>query len=56
MFHLRRSKFLQVFGHSPDETAYVRYNFNRQSSHNSLTMIQAVLYSYSFDGPPQVWF
>ena len=24
MFHLRRSQLLQVFGHSPDETAYFR--------------------------------
>lgn len=53
MFHLRRSSFLQVFGHSPDETAYYRYQFNRQDLTNSLIMIQAVLYSYSFNGPPE---
>ena len=27
MFHLRRSQQLQVFGHSPDETAYFRLVF-----------------------------
>ena len=54
MFHLRRSGFLQVFGHSPDETAYHRYQINRQDLTNSLIMIQPVLYSYSFNGPPEV--
>nr|XP_039259214.1 protein transport protein Sec23A-like [Styela clava] len=53
MFHLRRSSFLQVFGHSPDETAYHRYQVNRQDLTNSLIMIQPVLYSYSFNGPPE---
>lgn len=53
MFHLRRSGFLQVFGHSPDETAYHRYQFNRQNLTDSLIMIQPVLYSYSFNGPPE---
>ena len=54
MFHLRRSSFLQVFGHSPDETAYYRYQFDRQDLTNALIMIQPVLYSYSFNGPPEV--
>uniref|UniRef100_H2Y1H9 Protein transport protein SEC23 n=1 Tax=Ciona intestinalis TaxID=7719 RepID=H2Y1H9_CIOIN len=53
MFHLRRSSFLQVFGHSPDEIAYYRYQFNRQDLTNSLIMMQPVLYSYSFNGPPE---
>ncbi|CAK8692475.1 protein transport protein Sec23A-like [Clavelina lepadiformis] len=53
MFHLRRSSFLQVFGHSPDETAYYRYQFDKQDLTNSLIMIQPVLYSYSFNGPPE---
>uniref|UniRef100_H2ZP47 Protein transport protein SEC23 n=1 Tax=Ciona savignyi TaxID=51511 RepID=H2ZP47_CIOSA len=54
MFHLRRSSFLQVFGHSPDEIAYYRYQFNKQDLTNSLIMMQPVLYSYSFNGPPEV--
>uniref|UniRef100_H2ZP50 Protein transport protein SEC23 n=1 Tax=Ciona savignyi TaxID=51511 RepID=H2ZP50_CIOSA len=53
MFHLRRSSFLQVFGHSPDEIAYYRYQFNKQDLTNSLIMMQPVLYSYSFNGPPE---
>jgi len=53
MFHLRRSSFLQVFGHSPDETAYYRYQFNRQDLTNSLIMIQPVLYSYSLESAPE---
>ena len=32
MFHLRRSQFLQVFGNSPDETAYNRLILTRESS------------------------
>uniref|UniRef100_A0A2K6FPD1 Protein transport protein SEC23 n=1 Tax=Propithecus coquereli TaxID=379532 RepID=A0A2K6FPD1_PROCO len=46
MIHLRRSPFLQVFNNSPDDSSYYMYHF-------SLTMIQPILYSYSFQGPPE---
>ncbi|XP_059504481.1 protein transport protein Sec23A isoform X1 [Stegostoma tigrinum] len=53
MFHLRRSPFLQVFNNSPDESTYYRHHFMRQDLTQSLIMIQPVLYSYSFYGPPE---
>ncbi len=54
MFHLRRSPFLQVFNNSPDESSYYRHHFVRQDLTQSLIMIQPILYSYSFHGPPEV--
>uniref|UniRef100_A0A3P9JVE2 Protein transport protein SEC23 n=1 Tax=Oryzias latipes TaxID=8090 RepID=A0A3P9JVE2_ORYLA len=54
MFHLRRSPFLQVFNNSPDESSYYRHHFTRQDLTQSLIMIQPILYSYSFHGPPEV--
>jgi protein transport protein SEC23 len=53
MFHLRRSQFLQLFNSSPDEAAYYRYILTRETTTNSLVMIQPTLLSYSFNGPPQ---
>uniref|UniRef100_A0A8C7ZT14 Protein transport protein SEC23 n=1 Tax=Oryzias sinensis TaxID=183150 RepID=A0A8C7ZT14_9TELE len=53
MFHLRRSPFLQVFNNSPDESSYYRHHFTRQDLTQSLIMIQPILYSYSFHGPPE---
>uniref|UniRef100_A0A8D0CJR9 Protein transport protein SEC23 n=1 Tax=Scleropages formosus TaxID=113540 RepID=A0A8D0CJR9_SCLFO len=53
MFHLRRSPFLQVFNNSPDESSYYRHHFMRQDLTQSLIMIQPILYSYSFYGPPE---
>ncbi|XP_047740240.1 LOW QUALITY PROTEIN: protein transport protein Sec23A-like [Hyalella azteca] len=50
MFHLRRSQFLQVFNNSPDETSFYRCILNREITMDCLTMIQPVLYSYSFTG------
>ena len=54
MFHLRRSQFLQVFNNSPDETAYYRHYLLVEDLTQSLIMIQPILYSYSFNGPPEV--
>uniref|UniRef100_A0A3Q2PPH8 Protein transport protein SEC23 n=1 Tax=Fundulus heteroclitus TaxID=8078 RepID=A0A3Q2PPH8_FUNHE len=54
MFHLRRSPFLQVFNNSPDESSYYRHQFVREDLTQSLIMIQPILYSYSFHGPPEV--
>lgn len=53
MFHLRRSQFLQLFNSSPDEGAYYRYILTRETTTNSLVMIQPTLLSYTFNGPPQ---
>ena len=53
MFHLRRSQFLQYFNNSPDETAFYRHWLNNEDVTNSLIMIQPILYSYSFHGPPE---
>ncbi|XP_064623283.1 protein transport protein Sec23A-like isoform X2 [Lineus longissimus] len=53
MFHLRRSQFLQVFNNSPDETSYYRHMLNIEDLSQSLIMIQPILYSYSFHGPPE---
>lgn len=53
MFHLRRSKFLQSFNSSPDEQAVYRHILCRESTSNSLIMIQPTILSYSFHGPPQ---
>ena len=53
MFHLRRSQFLQVFNNSPDETAYYRHYLMIEELTQSLIMIQPILYSYSFNGPPE---
>ncbi|KAJ3031453.1 GTPase-activating protein S23 [Rhizophlyctis rosea] len=53
MFHLRRSKFLQVFNNSPNETAFYIHFLNREDVNNSLIMVQPTLMNYSFDGPPQ---
>ncbi|KAG1685289.1 Protein transport protein Sec23A [Nymphon striatum] len=53
MFHLRRSQFLQVFNNSPDETSYYRHMLLREDLTQSLIMIQPILYSYSFNGPPE---
>jgi protein transport protein SEC23 len=54
MFHLRRSQFLQVFNNSPDETAYYRHYLMIEELTQSLIMTQPILYSYSFNGPPEV--
>ncbi|KAI9564043.1 hypothetical protein GHT06_007781 [Daphnia sinensis] len=53
MFHLRRSQFLQVFNNSPDETTFYRHMLNREDLTQALIMVQPILYSYSFHGPPE---
>jgi len=54
MYHLRRGSLLNTFNASPDETAYYRTHICRESTANSLVMIQPALLSYSFDeGPGQ---
>ncbi|GMH71804.1 hypothetical protein TrST_g6824 [Triparma strigata] len=53
VFHLRRSQFLQLFNSSPDESTYYRSVLLRESTTNSLVMLQPSLLSYSFNAPPQ---
>jgi len=53
MFHLRRSQFIQVFNNSPDETTFYRHMLNREDLTQALIMVQPILYSYSFHGPPE---
>ncbi|KAG9430916.1 protein transport protein Sec23A isoform X1 [Apis florea] len=53
MYHLRRSQFLQVFNNSPDETSFYRHMLMREDLTNSLIMVQPILYSYGFSGPPE---
>jgi protein transport protein SEC23 len=53
MFHLRRSKFLQSFNSSPDEQAVYRHILTRESTSNTVIMIQPSLLTYSLYGPPQ---
>lgn len=49
MFHFRRSPFVQVFGQSPDETAYSRMLLNREVVSEATLMLQPALYAYSFN-------
>ncbi|KAF5842832.1 COP-II coat subunit [Dunaliella salina] len=53
MFNLRRSQFVQVFGNSPDETAYFRLMLFRVSVPDAMVMIQPQLTAYHFGGPPE---
>ena len=43
----------QVFGNSPDETAYARIMLNREPAAEGMLMLQPTLYSFSFAGPPE---
>ena len=38
---------VQVFGNSPDETAYCRVLLNRETTSDAITMIQPALQAYS---------
>ena len=42
----------QVFGNSPDETAYCRLVLNKETVPEALTAIQPTLLAYGFDAPP----
>lgn len=47
VFHMRRSQFVQVFGNSPDETAYARLLLFKETAPSSILMLQPQLLSYS---------
>lgn len=51
MFNFRRSQFIQVFGNSPDETAYAQMLLNRESASEGMLMLQPTLFAYSFASP-----
>ena len=42
---------LQVFGNSPDETAYCRVLLNRETCNDAITMIQPAMQAYSMSSP-----
>ena len=44
---------MQVFGNSPDETAYCRLYLNRETVGDAMTMIQPQLLSYGMGLPPE---
>ena len=44
---------MQVFGHSPDETAYFRHLLDRETVQNCLIMIQPQLIAYTLHQPPR---
>ena len=46
MFHLRRSQFVQVFGNSPDETAFARLMLFKEHTQHAIMMVQPQLLSY----------
>ena len=50
IYHLRRSPFLNSSNMSPDESCYYRTHLLRESTLNSLVMIQPALQEYSFEG------
>jgi hypothetical protein len=54
MFHLRRSQFVQVFGNSPDETAFARIMLFKEHAQHAIMMVQPHLISYSMNEPPQM--
>jgi hypothetical protein len=47
MFHMRRSQFVQVFGNSPDETAFARLVLMKELTQNCMLMIQPQVHAYS---------
>lgn len=53
MFNLRRSQFVQVFGNSPDETAYCRLLLFHVAVPDAMVMIQPQLTAYHLGGPPE---
>ena len=46
---------MQVFGNSPDETAYFRIALNREAVPDALLAIQPSLLAYQLEQPVQVW-
>ncbi|KAA6382197.1 MAG: putative Protein transport protein SEC23, partial [Streblomastix strix] len=53
MFHLRRSRFMRLFNHTPDETAFFRFALRHETTGNMMTMIEPILLSYGLERPPE---
>ncbi|KAJ3429210.1 protein transport protein sec23 [Anaeramoeba flamelloides] len=53
MFYLRRSKFVKIFGHSPDETTFYNHFLYRENTTNSILMFQPSIISYSLNSTPK---
>ncbi|KAK2960412.1 putative Protein transport protein SEC23 [Blattamonas nauphoetae] len=53
LFYLRRSRFIQVFNFTPDETAFFRLILNRESRANMMIMIDPTLIRYKMKEAPQ---
>ncbi|KAL6782707.1 SEC23A [Auxenochlorella protothecoides x Auxenochlorella symbiontica] len=53
VFNFRRSQFCQVFGNSPDETAFARLALQRETVGEGVTMLQPLLYSYAMGAAPE---
>lgn len=51
MYHLRRSQYMQTFGESPDESCYYRDMLLKETTGNSLLMIQPALLQYTVEAP-----
>jgi protein transport protein SEC23 len=51
MYHLRRSQYIQTFGESPDESCYYRDILLKETTSNSLLMIQPALLQYTVESP-----
>lgn len=51
MYHLRRSQYMQTFGESPDESCYYRDMLLKETTGNSLLMIQPALLQYTVENP-----
>ncbi len=49
VYHLRRSRFVNRFGISLDESYYIGYILDRESVLNCISMIQPALLKYSLD-------
>ncbi len=54
MYHLRRSHYIQTFGESPDESCYYRDTLLKETTGNSLLMIQPALLQYTAEAPEAV--
>jgi len=54
MYYFRRSRFVRVFGYSPDETAFYRHWMLRSNVSDTITMIQPSLMNFSPDAEPMM--
>eukprot|EP00708_Paratrimastix_pyriformis_P002533 GAFH01001281.1.p1 GENE.GAFH01001281.1~~GAFH01001281.1.p1 ORF type:complete len:530 (-),score=184.69 GAFH01001281.1:159-1580(-) len=48
VFYMRRSRFLRLFNHTPDETAFYRSLLNRETCSSMLLMIYPCLFAWEY--------